>query len=110
MLTRREKIMGFGHRVYRVVDPRALVLKEFATRLAQENDPKWFQMSERLEQLMKERKGIDMNVDWGFYGNWGASFVFAYDRLLGDAEDSPIVDDRGSPNQVFGGVLIGYKW
>ncbi len=54
--------------------------------------------------------GFDANVDWGFAENWGASFLFKYDRLLGDADDSPIVDDRGSSDQVFGGVLIGYKW
>jgi len=54
--------------------------------------------------------GVDANVDWGFTDNWGLSFRVAYDRLLSDAEDSPIVDDRGSENQFFGGVLIGYKW
>ncbi len=65
MLARREKIMGFGHRVYKVVDPRALILKQFARDLAkQKGEPKWFEMSERLEELMKSRKGIDMNVDF----------------------------------------------
>jgi len=54
--------------------------------------------------------GVDANVDWGITENWGLSFRGAYSRLLGDAEDSPIVDDRGSANQFFGGVLVGYKW
>ena len=65
MLAEGQKIMGFGHRVYKVVDPRALVLKEFAGKLAkQSDDPKWYEMSSALEKLMKERKGIDMNVDF----------------------------------------------
>lgn len=34
----------------------------------------------------------------------------AYSRLLGDAEDSPIVDDRGSPNQALGAVLVNYTF
>jgi outer membrane scaffolding protein for murein synthesis (MipA/OmpV family) len=34
----------------------------------------------------------------------------AYSRLLGDAEDSPIVDDRGSANQLLGGVLLNYTF
>lgn len=64
-LTQRNKIMGFGHRVYKVVDPRALILKEFSAKLAQQKgEPKWFAMSEKLESLMKARKGIDMNVDF----------------------------------------------
>jgi citrate synthase len=65
LLARREKVMGFGHRVYKVVDPRALILKEFSQELAKvKGEPKWFDMSEKLETLMKMRKGIDMNVDF----------------------------------------------
>ena len=64
-LARKEKIMGFGHRVYKVVDPRATILREFSQRTAEiSGEPKWFEMSVRLEGLMKERKGIDMNVDF----------------------------------------------
>ncbi len=64
-LARGEKIMGFGHRVYKVVDPRAIVLREFSERMANLcGDRKWFEMSSRLEQLVKNRKGIDMNVDF----------------------------------------------
>lgn len=65
LIARHEKVMGFGHRVYKVVDPRALVLKEFSQRLAQvKGEPKWYEMSEKLETLMKMRKSIDMNVDF----------------------------------------------
>jgi len=42
-----------------------LVLKEFSSELARsKGEPKWFDMSEKLETLMKMRKGIDMNVDF----------------------------------------------
>jgi outer membrane scaffolding protein for murein synthesis (MipA/OmpV family) len=34
----------------------------------------------------------------------------AFSRLLGDAEDSPIVDDQGSANQLLGGVLLNYTF
>ncbi len=60
-----EKVMGFGHRVYKVTDPRALILKSFSRRLGElTGQPKWFRMSERLEGLVKARKGIDVNVDF----------------------------------------------
>ncbi|MCA8943917.1 MAG: citrate synthase [Planctomycetes bacterium] len=65
LLQRGEKIMGFGHRVYKVVDPRALILKQFASELAQsKGEPKWFEMSQAIENLIKARKGLDMNVDF----------------------------------------------
>ncbi len=65
LLARGQKIMGFGHRVYKVVDPRALILKEFSRRLAKSTgESKWFEMSERIEQMVKARKQIDMNVDF----------------------------------------------
>jgi citrate synthase len=65
LIERKQKVMGFGHRVYKVVDPRALILKEFSRKLAEhKNEPKWFEMSEILEKAMKAKKGIDMNVDF----------------------------------------------
>ncbi len=64
-LARREKIMGFGHRVYKVMDPRALILKEFSRRLSElDGEPKWYQMSLELEQRIKAAKGLDVNVDF----------------------------------------------
>jgi len=59
------KIMGFGHRVYKVMDPRALILKEFSKKLAKvTGDSRWYEMSERLEALVKAKKHIDVNVDF----------------------------------------------
>jgi len=64
-LARKEKVMGFGHRVYKVVDPRAVILRKFSQRTAEiTGDARWFEMSTKLEGLMKDRKGIDMNVDF----------------------------------------------
>ena len=64
-LSKGAKIMGFGHRVYKVMDPRALILKEFSKKLGKvKGDPRWYEISEKLEALVKARKGIDVNVDF----------------------------------------------
>jgi citrate synthase len=64
-LTRKEKVMGIGHRVYKVLDPRAPHLRKLAIELTQElGEPKWIQMSERIAEIMRERKGLNANVDF----------------------------------------------
>jgi citrate synthase len=64
-LERKEKIMGIGHRVYKVLDPRAPHLRKMAIKLTEElGDPKWINMSERIAEIMKERKGLNANVDF----------------------------------------------
>ena len=64
-LAQKKKIMGIGHRVYKVLDPRAPHLKAMAEKLtAQLGEPKWIQMSERIASIMKERKGLNANVDF----------------------------------------------
>ncbi|MCB1242770.1 MAG: citrate/2-methylcitrate synthase [Verrucomicrobiales bacterium] len=64
-LNRKEKIMGIGHRVYKVLDPRAPYLRKMAIKLTNElGEPKWIQMSERIAQIMRERKGLEANVDF----------------------------------------------
>jgi citrate synthase len=64
-LAQKKKIMGIGHRVYKVLDPRAPHLKAMAIKLSEQlGDPKWIQMSERIAALMKERKGLNANVDF----------------------------------------------
>ena len=42
--------------------------------------------------------------------NWDFNILAQYKRMLGDAEDSPVVDDVGDANQFFGGVVISYGW
>ena len=64
-LERKEKIMGIGHRVYKVLDPRAPHLRKLAIELTEElGEPKWIQMSERIAEIMRERKGLNANVDF----------------------------------------------
>jgi citrate synthase len=64
-LAQKKKIMGIGHRVYKVLDPRAPILKAMAVELSSElGEPKWIEMSERIAALMKEKKGLHANVDF----------------------------------------------
>jgi 2-methylcitrate synthase len=64
-LARKEKIPGFGHRVYRTEDPRATHLRRMSQELGQKTgNLKWFQMSQRIEQLVKSEKGLNPNVDF----------------------------------------------
>jgi 2-methylcitrate synthase len=67
MLARKEKIMGFGHAVYRYSDPRNAVIKECARKLApsaKEGDGYLFAISEAVENVMKEKKGLFANADF----------------------------------------------
>ena len=64
-LAQKKKIMGIGHRVYKVLDPRAPQLRSMAVKLSQElGEPKYIRMSERIAQIMKEKKGLNANVDF----------------------------------------------
>jgi citrate synthase len=64
-LARKEKIPGFGHRVYRTEDPRATHLRQMSKDLgARAGHPAWYRMSERIEAVVKAAKGLDANVDF----------------------------------------------
>jgi citrate synthase len=64
-LAQKKKIMGIGHRVYKVLDPRAPHLKAMAVKLAEQlGEAKWIQMSERIASIMKDQKGLNANVDF----------------------------------------------
>ena len=65
MLARKQKVPGFGHRVYRTEDPRATHLRQMSRDLGrQAGNTRWFELSQRIEALMKEEKQIDANVDF----------------------------------------------
>ncbi|MBV9299396.1 MAG: 2-methylcitrate synthase [Verrucomicrobia bacterium] len=67
MLARKEKIMGFGHAVYRNSDPRNAIIKEWARKLApsaKQGDGYLFAVSEEVEKVMKEEKGLFANADF----------------------------------------------
>ena len=64
-LAEKKKIMGIGHRVYKTLDPRAPHLRTMAVKLSEKlGEPKWIKMSERIAQLMKEKKNLNANVDF----------------------------------------------
>jgi citrate synthase len=64
-LARKEKISGFGHRVYRTEDPRATHLRRMSKRLGEKaGEPQWFEMSQRIEQLILAEKKLYANVDF----------------------------------------------
>ena len=59
-LENKKKIMGIGHRVYKVLDPRAPHLQRMAIKLTEElGETKWIDMSERIATMMRERKGLN---------------------------------------------------
>ncbi|HEX6075727.1 MAG TPA: citrate/2-methylcitrate synthase [Micromonosporaceae bacterium] len=60
-----EKIMGFGHRVYRTEDPRATHLRRMSRQLAElTGEPKWYEMSSHMERTVFEVKSLRPNVDF----------------------------------------------
>ena len=64
-LARKEKIPGFGHRVYHTEDPRATHLRQMSKDLGQRaGQPAWFEMSQRIEALVKAEKKLNPNVDF----------------------------------------------
>jgi citrate synthase len=64
-LARKEKIPGFGHRVYHTEDPRATHLRQMSKDLGQRaGHPAWFEMSQRIEAVMKSEKQLNPNVDF----------------------------------------------
>ena len=72
-LARKEKIPGFGHRVYHTMDPRAVHLRELSTELGKRSgQPQWVEMSQRIESVVKSEKKLNPNVDF-----YSASMYYA---------------------------------
>ncbi|HEY7476147.1 MAG TPA: citrate synthase [Vicinamibacterales bacterium] len=64
-LARKEKISGFGHRVYRTEDPRATHLRRFSKLLGERaGEPQWFELSQRIESVVTGEKKLYPNVDF----------------------------------------------
>lgn len=64
-LARKERIMGFGHRVYKTGDPRSRILKPWCEKLAAEvGETKWEAMAAPIEKAVTEQKHLPPNVDW----------------------------------------------
>jgi len=77
-LERGEKVMGMGHAVYKIMDPRARILKELSKRLAYETgNEKWYRLLTRIEaeslEEFKRREKFDINTNVDFYS--GLSYM-----------------------------------
>ncbi|WP_078545141.1 citrate synthase [Litchfieldia alkalitelluris] len=91
-LNNKEKIMGFGHRVYRKGDPRAKHLKSMSEKLTTiTGEPKWYEMSTRIEEIVTTAKPLPPNVDFysaSVYHSLGIDHdlftpIFAVSRVSG---------------------------
>src|SRR5690625_459827 len=91
-LAKKEKIMGMGHRVYRKGDPRAKHLKKMSKELTKlTGQEKWYNMSVKIEDYIKEDKGLPANVDFysaSVYHSMGIEHdlftpIFAVSRVSG---------------------------
>ena len=64
-LAARERVMGFGHRVYKTMDPRATLLREMVEAVSEERDSrKWYDMSVKIMETVEQEKGLYPNVDF----------------------------------------------
>lgn len=64
-LKRKDKIMGFGHRVYKHADPRSAIIQRWSKSLSQQtNDKRLYAISERIEAVMRREKGLFPNLDF----------------------------------------------
>ncbi|HHY21032.1 MAG TPA: citrate synthase, partial [Bacilli bacterium] len=91
-LDNKEKIMGFGHRVYKNGDPRAKHLKEMSEKLTKiTGETKWYEMSVMINDIVTGEKGLLPNVDFysaSVYHSLGIKFdlftpIFAVSRMSG---------------------------
>src|SRR6188508_2714857 len=89
---RKEKISGFGHRVYKTEDPRATHLRQMSKDLGRRaGHPAWWDMSQRIEALVKSEKKLFPNVDFysaSMYYTLGIPIdlytpIFAVSRISG---------------------------
>ena len=102
MLERKEKIMGFGHRVYRVSDPRSEIIQVLAKRLSEQaGDQRLYPVSQRIDEVMRREKNLFTNLDfysasaYHFLGIPTSLFtpIFVCSRIAGWA--AHIIEQRG---------------
>ncbi len=64
-LAKKRRIMGFGHRVYKTGDPRAVILKDYCAQLARESgNTELEDIADTIESIVKGEKGLPPNLDW----------------------------------------------
>ncbi|UWZ83801.1 citrate synthase [Occallatibacter riparius] len=92
MLLAKQKIMGFGHRVYKTEDPRATHLRRMSEKLGKDSGtPKWYDMSRAIELYINQDKKLNANVDFysaSTYQTLGIDIdlytpIFALSRIAG---------------------------
>src|SRR5450432_3986261 len=92
MFAEKKKISGFGHRVYKTEDPRATHLRRMSEDLGRsKGDPKWFEMSRKIELYVLAEKKLNANVDFysaSTYSTLGIDIdlftpIFAVSRISG---------------------------
>ena len=92
MLAAKQKISGFGHRVYKTEDPRATHLRRMSEQLGKDaGQPKWFEMSRAIELYINKDKKLNANVDFysaSTYATLGIDIdlytpIFAISRIAG---------------------------
>jgi citrate synthase len=91
MLVNKEKISGFGHRVYTTEDPRATHLRRMSEDLGKDANPKWYEMSRKIELFINQEKQLNANVDFysaSTYTTLGIDIdlftpIFAISRIAG---------------------------
>jgi len=92
MLAAKQKISGFGHRVYKTEDPRATHLRKMSEQLGRDSgQPKWYEMSRAIELYINADKKLNANVDFysaSTYATLGIDIdlytpIFAISRISG---------------------------
>ena len=92
MLEAKQKVMGFGHRVYKTEDPRATHLRRMSEQLGKDSgNPKWYEMSRAIELYINKEKKLNANVDFysaSTYQTLGIDIdlytpIFAVSRIAG---------------------------
>ncbi|MEA3202703.1 MAG: citrate synthase [Thermoplasmata archaeon] len=121
-LAKKRKIPGFGHRVYKTLDPRAIHLAKLSKSLGEQaKETKWYEMSLKLQKAMKEQKDIDANVDFfsaSSYYVMGIPLdlytpIFAVSRVGGWS--AHVLEQHGDnrlirPLSDYVGPTLGRKW
>jgi citrate synthase len=121
-LVKKRKIPGFGHRVYKTLDPRAIHLAKLSKSLGEQaKETKWYEMSLKLQKAMKELKDIDANVDFfsaSSYYVMGIPLdlytpIFAISRVAGWS--AHVLEQHGDnrlirPLSDYTGPALGRKW
>ncbi|NBC18587.1 MAG: citrate synthase [Bacteroidetes bacterium] len=91
-LANKERVMGFGHRVYKVLDPRATILSDMLEELSREKgEMQWYDISHEIMETMEAEKGLAANVDFfsaSIYHMLGIDIdlytpIFALSRVTG---------------------------